>query len=226
VSEAVASGSTLTIKGTTLEATAQDGEPAPFKGGLGLPAGPLNSIWYRWTSTADQVVEIDTKGSIVPTVLVAYTGARLPRLRELAKGIDRVRKVTRIRFTARAGETNHLAVDGYGKKSEGYIQLNIRQPTMYPSECTMTVTYGPDVICGLDGNDVIRALGGADIIFAGNGFDLISAGGGNDIVFGEGGNDVLVGGSGNDLLAGGSLADRLSEAVVTISYSVVQEPTG
>lgn len=214
----LASGSTLTVSGTTLAARVQVGEPAHFRGSADLPAGPQNSIWYRWTSQVDRVVEMDTKGSSVATVLAAYTGADLAGLQEIASGIDSGRAVARIRFAARTGETYHIAVDGYDNNSEGAIQLNIRQPTMDPSECTitgtdgpdvLTGTTGPDVICGLDGDDVIKSLGGADIIFAGNGADFISASGGNDIVFGEDGNDVLVGGSGNDLLAGGLLSDKL-----------------
>ena len=218
VSQALASGSTLTVNGTTVEATAQSGEPAHFPGGFGLPAGPRNSIWYRWTADADHVVEVDTEGSELATVVVAYTGATVSGLQEVAMGIDNVREVTRFRFAARSGETYHFAVDGYENNSEGNIQLNIRQPTMDPSECTITGTNGPDiltgttgsdVICGLDGDDIIRSLGGPDIIFAGQGSDFVSSSGGNDIVFGENGNDVLVGGSGNDLLVGGLLGDRM-----------------
>ena len=214
----LASGSTLTVSGTTLAARVQVGEPAHFRGAADLPAGPQNSIWYRWTSQVDRVVEMDTKGSSLATVLAAYTGADLAGLQEIASGIDSGRAVARIRFAARTGETYHIAVDGYDNNSEGAIQLNIRQPTMDPSECTitgtdgpdvLTGTTGPDVICGLDGDDVIKSLSGADIIFAGNGADFISASGGNDIVFGEDGNDVLVGGSGNDVLAGGLLSDKL-----------------
>lgn len=218
VSQALASGSPITLNGSTVDATAEVVEPAHFKGGFGLPKGPRNSIWYRWTATADQVVEIDTQGSAVPTVLAAYTGANLSSLERIASGNDRGREVTRIRFAARSGKTYHLAVDGYESNSEGAIQLTIRQPEMDPSECTitgtngpdvLTGTTGPDVICALDGDDVIKSLGGADIIFAGSGSDFISAGSGRDIVFGEDGIDRLVGGSGDDLLAGGLLADRL-----------------
>jgi Ca2+-binding RTX toxin-like protein len=218
VSDAVASGSTLTVGGTTAGATPQGGEPAHFPGGFGLPSGPLNSIWYRWTAEADQIVEIDTAGSEVETALVAYTGATVSSLQEIGRGIDNVRQVSRIRFAARAGETYHLAVDGYNNNSEGDIQLNIREPVMDLSECTIigtdgpdviTGTTGPDVICALGGDDNIKSLGGADIIFAGSGHDFVSSGGGKDIVFGEDGNDVVVGGSGNDVLSGGLLGDRI-----------------
>ena len=219
--KALISRLTLTVKGTNVGATAQSGEPAHFQGGFGLPPGPKNSIWYRWTPTADQVVEVDTAGSAVSTVLVAYTGASLSELQEIATGIDNVRDVARIRFAVSAGETYHFAVDGYEEISEGSIQFNLRQPRLDPSECTikgtndsdnLVGTPGPDVICALDGDDFIKALGGDDIIFAGKGSDFISADAGNDIVFGEEGNDVITGASGDDVLIGGPGDDQLAGA--------------
>ena len=219
--KALVSELTLTVKGTTVNATAQSGEPAHFQGGFGLPPGPDNSIWYRWTPEADQVVEVDTAGSAVSTVLVAYTGASLSGLQEIATGIDNVRDVARIRFAVSAGETYHFAVDGYEEISEGSIQFNLRQPRLDPSECTikgtngsdnLVGTPGPDVICALDGDDFIKALGGDDIIFAGKGSDFISADAGNDIVFGGEGNDVIRGASGDDVLIGGPGDDQLAGA--------------
>ena len=179
--KALTSELTLAVKGTTVNATAQSGEPAHFQGGFGLPPGPENSIWYQWTPEADQVVEVDTAGSAVSTVLVAYTGDTLSGLQEIATGIDNVREVSRIRFAVRAGETYHFAIDGYEDISEGTVQLNLRQPRLDPSECTikgtngsdnLVGTLGPDVICALGGDDFIKALGGDDIIFAGKGSDL------------------------------------------------------
>ena len=219
--KALVSGLTLTIQGTTVDATAQSGEPAHFEGDSGLPPGPQNSIWYRWTPVADQVVEIDTDGSEVRTVLVAYTGDTLSQLQQIATGIDNVREVSRIRFAVRAGETYHFAIDGYDDNSEGSIQLNLRQPRLDPSECTikgtngsdsLVGTPGPDIICALDGDDVIKSLGGDDIIFAGRGSDFVSADADNDIVFGEEGDDVLTGASGDDVLIGGPGNDQLSGA--------------
>ena len=216
--KALVSELTLTVKGTTVNATAQSGEPAHFQGGFGLPPGPENSIWYRWTPEADQVVEVDTAGSAVSTVLVAYIGATLSGLQEIATGIDNEREVSRIRFAVRAGETYHFAVDGYEEISEGAIQLNLRQPRLDPSECTikgtngsdsLVGTPGPDVICALAGDDFIKALGGDDIIFAGEGSDFVSADGDNDIVFGGEGKDRLAGRSGDDVLVGGDGRDRL-----------------
>ena len=211
-SDALTSGSTMTVFGSTEEATSDGGEPWHSS------PGPRTSVWYRWTADVDQIVEMDTEGSEVGTVLVAYTGATEAELIRVATGIDRDRDVSRIRFAARGEETYHIVVDGYDGDSEGNIQLNVRQPTMDLSECTITGTNGPeiitgttgaDVICALGGDDEIRGLGGSDIIFAGNGNDFVSSGGGNDIVFGEGGNDMIVGGSGRDFISGGLRADEI-----------------
>ena len=220
--KALLSELTLTVKGTTVNATAQSGEPAHFQGGFGLPPGPDNSIWYRWTPDADQVVEVDTAGSAVSTVLVAYTGASLSGLQEIATGIDNVRDIVSHQIRCeRRRDLSLRGIDGYEEISEGRIQFNLRQPRLDPSECTikgtndsdnLVGTPGPDVICALDGDDFIKALGGDDIIFAGKGSDFISADAGNDIVFGGEGNDVIRGASGDDVLIGGPGDDQLAGA--------------
>lgn len=218
VNQALASDSTFTISGTTIEATAQALEPA-HNGRISVQLpGPRNSVWYSFTATATQVIEVDTVGSDVPTLLVAYTGATLPGLQAVARAINNERDVARIRFLARADVTYHFVIDGYTANSQGNIQLNVRRPVMDPEECTitgtegadeLTGTRGPDIICALGGDDKIKSLGGPDIIFAGSGNDLVSAGGGNDLVFGEDGRDRLVGRAGDDVLDGGQLGDRL-----------------
>ena len=213
---ALASGSTFTTNGSTEEATGEAGEPVHLQGSFGQLLRPRVSIWYSWTSEADQVVEVDTVGSEGGTVLAVYTGTSLRELDRVAKSDGRTSSPTRVRFTARSGETYHFAVDGFGPNAEADVQLNLRRPAIDPSECTITGTDGPDVltgtagadvICGLGGADEIYAMGGADTIFAGNGDDFVSAGGGNDTVFGGNGKDTLIGGSGNDLIVGGNRAD-------------------
>jgi len=141
-SNALASGSTFTVYGSTAEATADGDEPAHVPGGF-IAKGPRTSIWYRWTSNADQIVEMDTQGSEVGTVIAAYTGDRESELVKLASGLDRAKAVSRIRFAARTGETYHIAIDGYDSNSEGNIQLNVRQPVMDLAECTVIGTDSP-----------------------------------------------------------------------------------
>ena len=219
--EALASGTTLSVSGTTAGATAESGEPAHLLTFSGPPRGPVNSIWFRFTADATQIVEVDTVGSAVGNVISAYefgSDTSISQLMPVGRGISRNGGVTRMRFAIRAGETYHIAVDGFGSNREGNIQLNLRRPTLDLAECTitgtdgpdvLTGTTGPDVICSLGGDDVIRSLGGSDVIFAGSGADFINSGAGVDIVFGEDGKDVLVGASGVDLLVGGALADRI-----------------
>jgi len=217
VDEAVSSGTTVSFLGTMSRATAQDEEPS-HSGKLSGPLqGPRNSIWFRWNPSENYLVEIDTVGSSTGTVLAVYTGD-LGVLNKVGMGIDNDGGAARVRFATSIGTTYFIAVDGYGADSQGDIRLNMRQPTMDPTECTITGTdgpdmlvgtNGPDVICGLDGNDTIKSLGGADVVFGGGGFDFLSGGGGNDILLGEDGNDALGGGSGKDLLSGGAMSDRL-----------------
>jgi len=218
-SDALSSLTTYTVTGSTTRATNQINEPSHSDRSSGPLRGPRNSIWYRWTARVNHVVEMDTVGSSVATLLAAYTGDSLDSLNRIGvANSNNNGGITRIRFAARAGETYQIAIEGFLNNGEGNIQLNVRQPEMDPMECTITGTEeqdfitgttGADIICGLGGNDIIKSLGGPDIIFAGSGDDFVSSGGGNDIVFGEDGKDVLVGGGGDDLLVGGAIADRL-----------------
>jgi Tol biopolymer transport system component len=99
--------------------------------------------------------------------------------------------------------------------------------TVVVAGCTITGTYGADVlrgtarrdvICGLGGDDRIRGLGGndeiwggagRDVIDAGPGDDRVRAGGGDDVVEGLEGNDVVWGGYGRDSIWGGAGDDAL-----------------
>ena len=219
---ALANGSSESVFGTTENSTSQTNEPPHGEAAFGENFGPANSIWYRWTANADQVIEINSEGSEVGTVLAVYVGQTLPQLTKVALGMEDNAGLTRVRFAVSDGVTYHLAVDSYAgfddRFVEGNVQLNFRTPTMNSDECTITGTEGDDeligtrradVICGLGGNDKIRGRGGDDIIFAGSGNDFVSGGSGEDVVFGEEGRDVIVGGSDSDLLNGGTQADRL-----------------
>jgi len=82
--------------------------------------------------------------------------------------------------------------------------------------CTITGTWGDDVlvgtpgddvICGLGGDDTIDGGGGDDVIYGDYGNDRISGGDGNDVIYGEDGRDVIEGGDGDDILDGGNEAD-------------------
>ncbi len=120
-------GATGTTNGSNVGATAEPGEPDH----AGNPGGPYASIWYKWTATANRVLEFDTEGSGFDTdmAVYSYTGtnaATVTNLTLIAQNedvnfpSDLTSKVT---FTVTAGTTYYIAVDGY-EGSQGAVTLN------------------------------------------------------------------------------------------------------
>lgn len=103
-------GASGTAAGTTVGASRESGEPA--HGGAGASA----SIWYRWTAPSSGTVRVTTQGSTFDTLLGAYTGSAVGALTPLDANDDNPGGGlwSSIGFTATAGTTYYLAVDGYG----------------------------------------------------------------------------------------------------------------
>src|SRR5207248_9187787 len=101
------SGASGTVSGTTVGMTKEAGEPnhAGNAGG--------HSIWYAWTAPAAGSVTVDTIGSSFDTLLAAYTGSSVSALTTIASNDDASGTQSRITFTAAAGTTYRIAVDGY-----------------------------------------------------------------------------------------------------------------
>jgi hypothetical protein len=102
-------GSSGTVTGTNVDATKEAGEPNH----AGVPGG--RSIWYRWRAPATGSVTFETVGSNFDTVLAAYRGSSVAALTRVAANNDIGYGIyqSRIKFTAYAGLTYVLAVDGY-----------------------------------------------------------------------------------------------------------------
>jgi Bacterial pre-peptidase C-terminal domain len=124
----VLSGTSGTATGTNVGATKEAGEPnhAGNAGGV--------SVWYRWTAAASGSVTIDTIGSSFDTLLGVYTGGAVNQLTAIASNDDccggRQSKVT---FTAAAGMTYRIAVDGYNKAT-GAVTLDWAQTAPPPAD--------------------------------------------------------------------------------------------
>ena len=114
-------GSGGTVTGTNLNATKEPGEPNH----AGVPGG--RSIWYRWRAPATRSVTFDTVGSNFDTVLAAYRGSTVSALTRVAANDDIGSGVyqSRIKFTAYAGTTYMVAVDGHNAAS-GSVKLTWR----------------------------------------------------------------------------------------------------
>lgn len=109
----------LTIRTNNGGATAETGEPAI----AGSPA--TATLWWEWTAPASGTVSVDTNGSSYDTVLGVYTGNAVNALTEVASNDNTATDVTsRLTFTAQAGTTYEIGVDGkYG--ATGLTLLNL-----------------------------------------------------------------------------------------------------
>jgi hypothetical protein len=112
--------STGSVTGTNVGATREAGEPS--HAGVGG-----RSVWYRWRAPATRSITFETVGSSFNTLLAAYRGSSVSALTRVAANDDLAYGVyqSRIKFTAYAGTTYQLAVDGYSGAS-GSIKLTWR----------------------------------------------------------------------------------------------------
>jgi virginiamycin B lyase len=115
------SGRSGTTTGTSVGATKEVGEPDH----VGNPGG--SSVWFAWTAPVTGTVTFDTIGSTFDTLLAAYTGSAVNALTQTAANDDASGVQSRISFTAVAGTTYRLAIDGYFGDS-GPVTLNWSQP--------------------------------------------------------------------------------------------------
>jgi hypothetical protein len=112
----VLTGATGTVGGDNETATAEAGDPVPPMI-PGVSSAGAASVWYSWTAPATGPVSMSTgpAASGRDTTLAAYTGSTLGSL-VLVAGNDDVSDtdyLSRIAFTATAGTTYAVAVDGY-----------------------------------------------------------------------------------------------------------------
>ena len=118
------SGSEGTTNGTNVRATKESGEPN-HAGNVGGA-----SVWYNWTAPSSGTVDIDTIGSSFDTLLGVYTGSSVGSLTAVASDNDSGGNgASRVNFTATAGTTYRIAVDGYNG-SMGSVTLNWIYPTI------------------------------------------------------------------------------------------------
>jgi probable HAF family extracellular repeat protein len=75
--------------------------------------------------------------------------------------------------------------------------------------CTITGSFGDDVLNGTSGDDVICGLAGNDTIQGRGGNDTIVGGPGDDVLWGGSGDDEIAGGPGADFVSGGTGHDGL-----------------
>lgn len=100
------SGQNITARNSSRGATSEPGEPQH----AGAAGGA--SLWWEWTAPASGSVTVDTSGSAYDTLLAVYTGTALNALTPVASNDDFNGTTSRLAFTAQAGATYEIAVDG------------------------------------------------------------------------------------------------------------------
>jgi sugar lactone lactonase YvrE len=116
---AIVSGSTFRITDTNTGATTETSEPhhAGNTGGA--------SVWWRWTAPASTAVSLDTWSSSFDTVVAVYTGSSVGALTPIASDHNSGGpNVSALSFSAAAGTTYFIAVDGFGG-ARGSVVLHL-----------------------------------------------------------------------------------------------------
>jgi hypothetical protein len=107
--------------GSSVLATKESGEPNH----AGDPGG--HSVWYSWTPSKNRTVELEACSHSFDPLLGVYTGSAVNGLTPVASsdaGSGECDEGRSIRFTAQAGTTYHLAIDG-SAGSEGHFELHL-----------------------------------------------------------------------------------------------------
>ncbi len=144
-------GANATATGTNVDATKETGEPdhAGEAGG--------KSVWYSWTPQEGGTTTIETTGSNFDTLLAVYSGGAVGSLSRVASNDDAGGgSQSRVSFTATAGTTYRIAVDGYDAES-GNIDLGLLSTTPPPD------TTAPKVDRVVPAENATRIAPGANV---------------------------------------------------------------
>lgn len=121
-------GTAISVTGYNTLATKETGEPnhADNTGG--------HSVWWRWTAPASGTVSLNTRNSFYDTTLAVYTGNTVNALTPIASDddiVDGVVQASELTFTAIAGTTYRIAIDGFDGDVAAYalnLSLNGASP--------------------------------------------------------------------------------------------------
>ena len=123
-------GTSATVRGSSFNATREEGEPQHFQPNTNNTLGYTGfcSVWHRWTAPASGTYTASTDGSTFDTLLGVYTGDDIGLLTKVAANDNASSAVrwSRARFNAVAGTTYFLAVDGVGRKGGAYVLTLLR----------------------------------------------------------------------------------------------------
>jgi hypothetical protein len=127
-----------TVTGSNTNATKETNEPNHG----GAPGG--KSVWWTWTAPSNGIVTISLDGSSFDTTLGVYQGTTVDSLTSIAQDDEGgAGSCSRVVFTAIAGATYQIAVDGYFGAS-GNINLTVKPGLLnddFADALQMTGTY-------------------------------------------------------------------------------------
>jgi hypothetical protein len=127
-----------TVTGSNTSATKEAGEPNHG----GAPGG--KSVWWTWTAPASGLVTVSLDGSSFDTTLGVYQGTAVASLTSIAQDDEGgAGSCSRVVFTATAGVTYQIAVDGYYGAS-GNIILTVKPGLLndaFANRLQMTGTF-------------------------------------------------------------------------------------
>jgi hypothetical protein len=151
-------GGTVTQSSTA--ATKETGEP-DHDGNSGG-----KSLWWSWTTTKNCTVTVSTVGSNFDTVLAVYTGTTLSALTAVASDDDGGDgRTSLLTFSAMAGTTYQIAVDGYDGDS-GNAKLTVTP--VFTTAVGPVNFYGVPAWLSLDSKNVIGTAEPSPSIFKGS----------------------------------------------------------
>lgn len=143
---------TVEATGTTVQATAEAGEPE-----LDAKDPGHRTVWWQWQAPVDGEVVVTTLGSQFDTLLGVFVGSAVDQLTVVGINDDvdpGVVRTSRVAFTATAGTTYRIAVDGWSGY-EGPVQVNLAfSRTVAP--LTVAVVTGTVVEVDLGGTVTLR----------------------------------------------------------------------
>lgn len=111
------SGVTFVVKGTTLNATAETGEPKPIATAGG------HSVWYRWVAPGTGRFTLAAFANQIDTVAAVFTGTALTSLTVVAANDNSTtaNSDALVPFNATAGQTYYFLVDNTGTVGGDFV---------------------------------------------------------------------------------------------------------
>ena len=146
------SGCSGTVAGSSFSATSEAGEPShdpPDSSSL----SPSHTVWYQWQPPSTGTTTITTAGSEFDTILAVYTGTSVGALTRIvfSDDVQSGTLTSSVMFSANAGTTYKIAVDGWGGDAGG-IKLNwngcvVPTPTPTPTPTATPTPTPTPVLC-------------------------------------------------------------------------------